>query len=204
MIDEFIENVEITYKYKRCSINSSVLYDMYMVKKLTVLEIASELNCSQRTVQYLLHKAHIKKTPEIRAQTLTRRMLEKYGVKCTLQLKEVNEKRKQTCIEKYGTEWPIQNPEVYQKQLDNNFKKYGTPFTGKVKKFIEKREKTCLERYNTIFPTRTEKVKDKIYTTKKKNGTFNTSKPEKEILELLKIKFSDVIYQYKSDAYPFW
>lgn len=36
----------------------------------------------------------------------------------------------------------------------------------------------------------------KIIETKRKNNTFNTSKPEKRIYEILKRKFSDILYQW--------
>ena len=41
------------------------------------------------------------------------------------------------------------------------------------------------------------------YETKKKNNSFNSSRPELEILKLLQDKFPNTIYQYKSDTYPF-
>ena len=47
-------------------------------------------------------------------------------------------------------------------------------------------------------------VKNKRAETHRKNGTFNTSKPEQQTYELLKTKFKDVEYQYKDkDRYPF-
>ena len=42
-----------------------------------------------------------------------------------------------------------------------------------------------------------------IYDTKKKNHTFNTSKPEEVIYEMLCTKFSDVKRQYKTKEYPY-
>ena len=44
---------------------------------------------------------------------------------------------------------------------------------------------------------------DKILNTKKKNKTFNTSKPEKELGAKLKELYSDLKTQYKSKEYPF-
>lgn len=48
-----------------------------------------------------------------------------------------------------------------------------------------------------------EEQKLKCLETKRKNGTFNISKPEQEILKKLKLKFEEVKYQYKSMEYPF-
>ena len=44
---------------------------------------------------------------------------------------------------------------------------------------------------------------NKVNNTKRKNNTFNTSKPEEEIYKLLVEKFNKVERQYKSDLYPF-
>lgn len=48
-----------------------------------------------------------------------------------------------------------------------------------------------------------ESVKLKSISTKRKNGTFSTSKPEQYIKELLQSVLSDVQCQYRSEQYPF-
>jgi hypothetical protein len=48
-----------------------------------------------------------------------------------------------------------------------------------------------------------EETKQKIIESKRKNNSFNTSKPEDESFNLLKEKYPNVIKQYKSDDYPF-
>jgi hypothetical protein len=50
-----------------------------------------------------------------------------------------------------------------------------------------------------------EDIQQRIMSTKRKNGTFNTSKPEDKSYELLCEKFDkdDIIRQYKSEKYPF-
>lgn len=48
-----------------------------------------------------------------------------------------------------------------------------------------------------------ERKKLKEHNTKKKNGTFNSSKPELEAKNLLEQKFNKVHYQYRCDKYPF-
>ena len=47
------------------------------------------------------------------------------------------------------------------------------------------------------------KAKIKEYETKRKNKSFNTSKPEQEILKILKNTFGEVKYQYTTEKYPF-
>ena len=46
-------------------------------------------------------------------------------------------------------------------------------------------------------------IKTNVYATKKNNGTFNSSKPEKDTLDMLQQKFNKVHYQYRCDRYPF-
>ena len=50
---------------------------------------------------------------------------------------------------------------------------------------------------------RKKEILNKSYTTKKQNGTFNTSKPEQQAKELLQQTFNKVNYQYRCDRYPF-
>lgn len=55
--------------------------------------------------------------------------------------------------------------------------------------------KTCLN----LSP----EIRNKMYLTKKENNTFNTSKFEKEVYEILKKEFGNVIKQYKESRYPY-
>ena len=82
----------------------------------------------------------------------------------------------------------------------------------KNKQCIEQSKQTCLERYGVdnygktrehILATHSKEVNEKRNNTKRNNGTFNSSKPENLSYKLLKEKFDDVIYQYKSEVYPF-
>ena len=49
----------------------------------------------------------------------------------------------------------------------------------------------------------TEEVRQKIYQTKKKNHSFNTSKPEEELFLYIKSKFPMVKRQYHCKRYPY-
>lgn len=64
-----------------------------------------------------------------------------------------------------------------------------------------KRSKETCEKLRNIQLSK--EHQNKINSTKRKNGTFNTSKEENEINILLRQKFSDVKMQYKSEKYPF-
>ena len=69
-------------------------------------------------------------------------------------------------------------------------------------------EKIKLKISNTLKNRTEEQLKlfiDKVSSTKRKNKTFNTSKPEENIYQLLCIKFKkeNIIRQYTSNVYPF-
>lgn len=99
-----------------------------------------------------------------------------------------------------------------------------------IKERVQKWRKTCLDKYGvdnvSILPqvkegaykynhsienlrhckkiSRDPKVREKSNNTKRKNNTFNTSKPEKELFDYIKHKFPNVIRQYKDDIrYPY-
>lgn len=55
------------------------------------------------------------------------------------------------------------------------------------------------EQWKTIIKSK----KLKEYNTKKKNHSFNSSKPELEVKSLLEQKFKQVYHQYNCDRYPF-
>lgn len=107
--------------------------------------------------------------------------LTKYGVENVMQISEISELVKQTCLERYGVSNPAQFNEIR-----------------------EKIKETMMREYGVEYPMRSSKLYAKALETKRKNGTFNTSKFENIILEKLKQKFPDVKTQYKdSKRYPF-
>ena len=127
--------------------------------------------------------------------------LERYGVKSILKLSEIRQKTNLCAHSKEATE----------KRINTNIERYGHGVN------IEKIKDTWLSKYGVAHPRMLEKSKlhmSKImsseymqkrrYDTIKKNKTFYSSKPEKEILNRLKEKFPDVIYQYRDkERYPF-
>lgn len=132
-------------------------------------------------------------------------MLEKTGYEYAFQVPEVQEKIRQTTLEKYGYEYISQNHEIKQKIQETFKQNYGT---AEKRQEIKKRtEQTCLERYGNKNYMKSEycnieEIQRKRYNTMKANDTFNRSKPEKEIKELLCKKFT-VIMDRKHKNYPF-
>ena len=157
--------------------------------------------------------------------------LERYGVSSTWKIDGVLEKSKQTKLEKYGdenftnrekyketciTRYGVDNSFKYEKfqqkykqtclkryNVDHNWKMASEHKLTNTPEANNKKKQTSLKNWNTEYPIQSKAVQDKINETKRKNHTFNTSKIETESYKLLKEKYQDVLYQYKSDKYPF-
>ena len=130
--------------------------------------------------------------------------LKHYGVKHNFQTKKFKEKRKQSLIEHFGS------LNDFQKYTENKGKEtlkeqYGS-LENAYKVSYERSKKTCLEKYGKENYTKTEEYRIKAYNTRKKNHTFNSSKPEENGYKLLynKFGFCDVKRQYKTKEYPFY
>lgn len=123
---------------------------------------------------------------------------------------EQRRKTQETCLKRYGA----------SRYLDSNLGKShiaavraNPEFRQKMKDIIssgdvqEKTQKTCLDRYGVRSPMQLEETVLKVGDTKRKNGTWNTSKAEEKMYQLLCDRFGedDVKRQYKQDVrYPFY
>ena len=150
--------------------------------------------------------------------------LEKYGVSHF----ENKEKAKITCLKKYGVDSCFKNKDIRNKIKTTCINKYGADSYSKTEEYklnrklnkdfiVNKQKQTMLKKYGVDNYTKTKFYKEymkndevqkirkiKEYNSKKKNNTFNTSKPEELIFNKLKSKFPDVIHHYTTDSrYPF-
>lgn len=78
----------------------------------------------------------------------------------------------------------------------------------------EKNKKTCIKKYGVENPFQSKEIMHevnksevykKVFKTKRKNGTFNTSSQEDKIYDILQTKFNktDIIRNYTESRYPF-
>lgn len=194
-------------------------YPTYNEKSVVKREFLSTLTPEEYS---LYRKAMLVK----RTAIFKRNILEKYGVDNLMAVPEFKEKQKKTCLEKYGVENPFQVEEFKQKSRETNIKNLGVPYpmmskdcrdkmkqtnlqTYGVKNVFqaesikEKMKRTCLEKYGAENPSLCPEIVDKIFKSRKKNHSLNTSKPEKQIEQLLKEKFPEVKCQYKEERYPY-
>ena len=81
-------------------------------------------------------------------------------------------------------------------------RKYGVDNVFYLKEIQEKKRKSTLKHYgvNEIFASR--EIIEKSLNSKRKNNTFNTSKPEEELYQYIKLNFPEVKRQYKDERYP--
>ena len=115
--------------------------------------------------------------------------LEHYGVESSFQANEVKDKIKKTCQEKYSVDYASQAEVVKTKIVKTTLDRYGV--------------RCQYQRSNLRAKLSDPGVIAKKYETKRKNGTFNTSKPEDRCYELLQSIFPNAIHHYTSDVYPF-
>ena len=108
------------------------------------------------------------------------------STECAFKLRDRTNKRK------YGGN-PMKDPSVVKKQIKTVLSKYGVTNYFKAEEFKQK-----LVKDRDI-------IRFKVQSTKRKNGTFNTSQPEEDIYKLLCKSFGkrNVFRQYSSNLYPF-
>ena len=178
------------------------------IKKYGVDNISNQLKTKQTCLERY-GVENVSQVPEF-IDNIKQTKLERYGDEYYTN----REKAKQTCLERYGTENVFEVDEIKSKVIGTNLKKYGVDNVAKLKDFQEKQKQTCLDRYGKKYYTQTDKYKNyikeitpeiqtKIYNTKLKNNTFNSSSIEKEFEKWLILNNINYIYQYKSDEYPF-
>lgn len=145
---------------------------------------------------------------------------EKYGVDDVIncsQIPEIYNRKRLTWEKIYGVDHPFKSDKIKKERENTWINKYGVDNIAKSKEIREKIINTNLQRYGFITPAKNKKVKEKLsetwnkeetkqkqYNTKKKNHSFNISKPEEELYLYIKERFPNVKRQYKDkERYPY-
>lgn len=141
--------------------------------------------------------------PEKAAQT----NLIRYGDTsyCRAQKDEFIQKAVVTNQQKYGVDFYCQTDEAKVRNKQTCIKLYGVDNAAKNSAVIAKVDKTNLERYGVRRYAQTPEFLEKNYITKKRNKSFNSSKPEDSLFAELCQIFgnSNILRQYKDKRYPF-
>ena len=127
--------------------------------------------------------------------------LEKYGVTNGGGSKQALEKIKETNLKRRGVEYVFQDKDIKEKMRESLIKKYGVDHNLKSKEIQEIIKQTNLKLYGCENPMQNEAIIQKGIDTKRKNHTFNVSKPEEELYLYIKEKIPSVIRQYQDYRY---
>ena len=169
-------------------IDKEYLYELYIQQNKRRTEICQILGISTGMVDYYLRKYSIRKPQELQNKLRKETSIQKYGSKISVNW----EKAKKTYVEKYGVDNPGKSKQCQEKAKQTNLKKYGNEHFSNTKQFKQQMK----DNYNIY--------QQKQNTTKTKNKSYNTSKIEDKIYELLKQKFGEqnIKRNYFCKEYP--
>lgn len=90
--------------------------------------------------------------------------LEKYGVEHPLKTHEIQEKIQKTCLERYGVNYYTQTKEIQEKSKEGFEKKYGRGIInpGQIPEVKEKIKNTLKRKYGVTNPGQIPEVRDKV------------------------------------------
>lgn len=190
-----LKNPEIKEKQRQTCLERYGSHNVFTLKEFQ--------DKQKETIRKLYGVDNAFQNPQIR-ELYKQTMMDLYGQDNPFKLPETLEKAKHTVQEKYEVDNVSQNDDIKKLKAETTFKHYGvnTPFESDVIKL--KQIQTWLDNYGVDNPLKCPEILQKVIDTKRQNGTFNTSKPVKQILELLLQKFDDVQTEYnKDERYPY-
>ena len=124
---------------------------------------------------------------------------EKYGVNCTQHIPSVHEKTVNTLLDKFGVDHQSKSPVIKDKISKANKIYWSKLSVEERKQYAEKFKKW----WASLSETERRNINLKSWATKRKNGTANTSSPEKRCIEYALKKFPNTTSQTISAVYPF-
>ena len=202
---------ECQIKYRDINIRNTCLkrYGVTSTLKLKSFQEKSKQTCLKKYgVEYSLQSNIVKEKSK---QT----NLKRYGTEYTFQSPIIKDKIKQTCLKRYGVEYANQSEIIKDKIKKTNLERYGAENvygSDYFKKgyYILKSQNNnknlfSKNHFKQIVKIKQKEIQEKRDNTKRKNHTFNTSKPEDNCYNILINKYSidDIERQYKSDLYPY-
>lgn len=131
-------------------------------------------------------------------------MLARYGAKSGLSAGILRDKGRVTIQERYGVTNPMHSPELSARFERTMMERYGVKSALSVGPLRDKGFSTIQKRYGVVNPMHCRDIQDKVFSTRKANGTLNTSEVEGMLHNMLCEAFGerDVIREYKCPLYP--
>jgi hypothetical protein len=105
------------------------------------------------------------------------------SAKCVNNNKNVQEKKKITCINNFGVDFPSQSNIIKERRKATTFKNFGVEFPSQSKVIKEKQEETLFKNYGVIVPYKNKEIKKKGETTLFKNYGVYSPLQNEEIKE---------------------
>ena len=139
---------------------------------------------AKETIQKKYNVTNITSAPEIQEkikQTLKRR----YGVEHPMQSEEIKKRARQTSLENWGYDSPSKSEIVKATRCKNNKEKYGYEFTLQVPQIRQRIKQTNLKKYGVSYITQVPEFNKKRMETMFRNGTVCTSRPQRNIYDVL-------------------
>ena len=148
--------METRGKFK--NITDEELIELYINQNMSAMELADYYGVTEGALRSCLSRRGIHKSKEQIAAKSKELLMKKYGVTSTLQLAEVQDKIKKTCLEKYGNESVCAvGGTIAHERLKTN------PFSEEKKKAIRaKSEKTTMERYGVKHAAQSPEIQEKL------------------------------------------
>lgn len=143
-------------------VSKEELEQYYIKENMSRADLSKKYNVSQAYMARQLKKFGIKKPKELELQNRDKTMLAKYGVKYSMQSKEIQDKAKQTNLEKYGVENVSSLQEIKDKRIETIRDKYGVDNvfqSDEIKNAIKEHNKSV---YGVEYTASLEDIKEKI------------------------------------------
>lgn len=124
-----------------------------------------------------------------------------FGTENAFQNEDIKEKIKQTSIEKYGYSHYRMSSKMKNSYKESMTKNFGVENVFQLESVKEKIRNTCLEKFNVDNPMKSESVVSKFdyheiarksHLTKKKKGSYKSSKTELKLLKILEKHFPKI------------
>lgn len=181
------------------------VFEYYITQNHSKQDCLVYFNVTDRVFRAFLEHYKLKKPRNLVNKLSDNTKLLRYGN----QKYNNREKYCQTCLKKFGTTSALANKEIHKKTIDTQRKKYGgTGFENRDAQsrhcLAQKANQAMWDKYHAD-ENFAKKYQNSQYETKRKNKTFNTSKKETELYNILCSKFGkeDVMCQYSDTRYPY-
>lgn len=118
---------------------------------------------------------------------------------------ETKAKIRDTMLRKYGVECVLTLPRVRERAAEVMFERYGCDNPGGVREFRSRITESCVAHIGVPYPLQSPDVVRKVFASRLRNGTCNTSESEERLYGSLCERFGedDVVRQYSSSEYAF-